>query len=186
MREKVQLTNDNRHIQQFKATYDKLFYEFHQAMFEEYKNLKETYIAEYQDNYQMNLNEKQANIDGFLETIEEKKKQVGELERFKAQNQSCIQRFFEMKTRLRYYKTYLKGWQAWFKRRKEKKRVAAYTRNHIYRMKMKSCFRQLRAICHEEGRKKIKEWQADFQNKLETEKLTMWSSKVDQLMLYMA
>jgi hypothetical protein len=53
-------------------------------------------------------------------------------------------------------------------------------------MKMKSCFRQLRAICHVDGREKIKVWQADFQNKLETEKLTMWSSKVDQLMLYMA
>lgn len=79
-------------------------------MFEEYKNLKENYSVEYQDNYQINLNEKQANIDDFKETIEEKKQQVTELERFKAQNNSCIQRFFEMKTRMRYYKTYLKGW----------------------------------------------------------------------------
>ena len=48
--------------------------------------MKETYIAEYQDNYQINLNEKQANIDGFIETIEEKKAQVAELEKLKAQN----------------------------------------------------------------------------------------------------
>jgi len=60
-------------------------------MFEEYKNLKENYSVEYQDNYQINLNEKQANIDDFKETIEEKKQQVTELERFKAQNNSCIQ-----------------------------------------------------------------------------------------------
>ena len=42
-------------------------------MFEEYKFMKEEYIVEYQNNYQINLNEKQANIDSFIETIEEKK-----------------------------------------------------------------------------------------------------------------
>lgn len=44
----------------------------------------------------------------------------------------------------------------------------------------------MRNICHIEGQQKIKEWQAVFKQNLETEKLTMWSSKVDQLMLYMA
>lgn len=66
---------------------------------------------------------------------------MAELEKFKAQNNSAIARFFEKNQKMRYYRIYMKGWQAWFKRRKEKKRVAAYTRNHIYRMKMKSCFR---------------------------------------------
>jgi hypothetical protein len=44
----------------------------------------------------------------------------------------------------------------------------------------------MRTICHNDGKKKIKDWQAVFRNEMETEKLTMWSSKVDQLMLYMA
>jgi len=35
--------------------------------------MKEGYIADYQTNYQINLNEKQANIDEFIETMEEKK-----------------------------------------------------------------------------------------------------------------
>ena len=110
IREKIPLTNDNKHIQSYKAVYDKLFYEFHQAMFEEYKIMKDGYICEYQDNYQINLNEKQANIDQFIETIEDKKRQVGDLEKVKSQNNSSIRRFFEMKTRARYYKTYLKAW----------------------------------------------------------------------------
>jgi|TARA_B110001450_G_C17208750_1_gene314528 hypothetical protein len=44
----------------------------------------------------------------------------------------------------------------------------------------------MRSICHHDGREEIKRWKLSFQNNLETEKLTMWSSKVDQLMLYMA
>ena len=38
--------------------------------------MKEGYISDYQTNYQINLNEKQANIDEFLETMEDKKNQM--------------------------------------------------------------------------------------------------------------
>ena len=59
--------------------------------------MKEAYIVEYKNNYQINCNEKQANIDQFIETIEEKKSQVFNLEKVKDQNNSCIQRFFDLK-----------------------------------------------------------------------------------------
>ena len=52
--------------------------------------MKEAYIFEYKNNYQINCNEKQANIDQFIETIEEKKSQVFNLEKVKDQNNSCI------------------------------------------------------------------------------------------------
>lgn len=35
--------------------------------------MKEAYIDDYKSNYQININEKQANIDEFLATIDEKK-----------------------------------------------------------------------------------------------------------------
>ena len=44
IREKIQLTNDNKHVQGFKSTYDKLFLEFQSNLFEEYKLMKESYI----------------------------------------------------------------------------------------------------------------------------------------------
>jgi hypothetical protein len=40
---------------------------------EEYKLMKEGYGLDYQNNYQINLNEKQTNINEFLETINDKK-----------------------------------------------------------------------------------------------------------------
>lgn len=48
----------------------------------EYRQMKEAYIKDYQYNYQMNLEEKQNNIDEFLNvTIENKKSQSFNLEK---------------------------------------------------------------------------------------------------------
>ena len=73
IREKIQLTNDNKHVENFKAAYDRVFREFQEKLMAEYKMCKETYIAEYQENYQVNLTAKQDNISQFMETIEDKK-----------------------------------------------------------------------------------------------------------------
>ena len=51
IREKIQLTNDNKHVQGFKSNYDRLFQEFQSNLFEEYKLMKEAYIIEYKNNY---------------------------------------------------------------------------------------------------------------------------------------
>ena len=43
----------------------------------EYKMMKQSYITEYQENYQENLMQKQSNIDSFMEdTIGDKKKWI--------------------------------------------------------------------------------------------------------------
>ena len=77
-------------------------------------------------------------------------------------------------------------WKAYHKRKKEKMRVAAYTRNTIYRNSLTRFLRGWRAVTHQEGKERIHREEKVFRQNLETEKLTMWSSKVDQLMLYMA
>lgn len=41
-------------------------------------------------------------------------------------------------------------------------------------------------MSHEDGKLRIANEEVIFRKNLEKEKLTMWSSKVDQLMLYMA
>ena len=54
--------------------YDQLFSQFQEQMIEEYREMKEGYINDFKDNFQVNLNEKQANIDESIETIEQKKR----------------------------------------------------------------------------------------------------------------
>lgn len=186
IREKIQLTQDNRHVQLFKSRYDQLFAEFHEKLFAEYKGVKESYVQEYQDNYQMNLNEKQANIDQFVETIDDKKQQVFSLDKLKEQNMSCLARFLEIKHRLYMYKICLKVLKAHTKRNREKKRVAAYSRNTVYRNSLSRFFKGWATATHAWGKERINSEEAVYRRNLETERLTMWSSKVDQLMLYMA
>jgi hypothetical protein len=91
-----------------------------------------------------------------------------------------------MRRRLFYYRVFLKFWKAYVKRRREKKRIAAYSRNTIYRNNLTRYFRSWRNISHEWGKERINREEIVFRKNLEREKLTMWTSKVDQLMLYMA
>ena len=90
IREKIPLTNDNKHVVAFKSTYDRLFHDFHATLLKEYNTMKEGYICDYQANYQSNLNEKQANIDQFEQTISDKKDTMTELETKKGQDISCL------------------------------------------------------------------------------------------------
>ena len=73
MRQKIALTNDNKHIQSFKSTYDRLFKEFQGNLMAEYALMKEAYIQDYKNNYQININEKEANVYEFVATIDDKK-----------------------------------------------------------------------------------------------------------------
>lgn len=76
------MRDGNKHIQAFKHTYDTLFAEFQMKLMSEYRLMKQTYIAEYQENYQENLTQKQSNIDSFMDdTIGDKKKWAITLEK---------------------------------------------------------------------------------------------------------
>ena len=91
-----------------------------------------------------------------------------------------------MKQRLYYYNVFFKNWKIYHKRRKEKQRVNAYYKNTHYRKSLRKFFRGWRDVSHQWGKDRIKREEVVFRKNMETEKLTMWTSKVDQLMLYMA
>ena len=73
----------------------------------------------------------------------------------------------------------------YLKRKREKKRIGAYTRNTIHRNKMKRFFKNWQVVSHSWGQERIAKESAEYKLDLETERLTMWTSKVDQLMLYL-
>ena len=49
----------------------------------EYALMKEAYIQDYKNNYQININEKEANVYEFVATIDEKKQQCFDLDKSK-------------------------------------------------------------------------------------------------------
>ena len=147
--------------------------------------MKETYIAEYQENYQMNLNQKFENIEAFKETIQSKKDQLVELQKLKSQNVSMMQKFFHLKIRAYYFKICMHAWKKYLIRQRKKNRIAAYTRNTIHRNRMKRFFKGWQEVSHNWGKERITRESAEYRLNMETERLTMWTSKVDQLMLYL-
>ena len=73
VRQKIPLANDDKHIHSFRTIYDRLFAEFQEKLLNEYRMIKEIYIDGYTQNYNINLAEKQNNIDDFVATINDKK-----------------------------------------------------------------------------------------------------------------
>lgn len=120
IREKIPLTNDTKQVQAFKQAYDRVFAEFRQKLMEEYKLMKQSYVLEFQANYQQNQDEKQSNISEFMQTINTKEEQARDCEKAKEQNISMMQRFFEMKRRIFYYRVCMKSMKKYMKVRKEK------------------------------------------------------------------
>ena len=55
----------------------------------------------------------------------------------------------------------------------------------MYRKKLKAYFDGFYQTCHKEGKERILREEEVFRKNLETDKLTIWTEKVDQLMLYM-
>jgi len=108
------------------------------------------------------------------------------LEKKKGQDISCMQRFFDIKKRETYQRTYWNYWMKFHVHKKSKTRKMNYAKNFFYRKQLKWAFILLRDLSSEEGKERIKREEKIFRQTLETEKLTMWTSKVDQLMLYMA
>ena len=84
-----------------------------------------------------------------------------------------------MKQRLFYYRICIKFWKSYVKRRREKARKAAYSRNTIYRNRLTRVFREWRTATHEWGIERINSEEDVFRKQLEREKLTVWTSKVD-------
>jgi hypothetical protein len=90
-----------------------------------------------------------------------------------------MERFFAMKQRKFYFRVCIKYMRIYVKRRLEKNRKAAYSRNTIYRNRLTRVFRGWRTCSHAWGIERINNSEDSFRKDLERQKLTMWTSKVD-------
>jgi len=97
-----------------------------------------------------------------------------------------MQKFFQKRIRNYYFKICMRGLKVYLKRQKEKHRIEAFTRNTIYRNKLKRFYQEWFNVSHQWGKERISRETAEYRLNLETERLTMWTSKVDQCMIYMA
>lgn len=78
-----------------------------------------------------------------------------------------------------YYRVCLKYWKKYVKRKKGKKRLNAYLRNKHYRKHLKEVFKGWQKVSHQWGKERIAKESAEYRLNLETERLTVWTQKVD-------
>jgi hypothetical protein len=90
-----------------------------------------------------------------------------------------MQRFFDMRIKKFYYRIVWKHLMINRKAGKEKKRIRYYFRNALYRKKLQRLFKEWQKVSHSDGKDRITREEKVFRKNLETEKLTMWTSKVD-------
>lgn len=129
--------------------------------------MKQQYIADYSQNFNDNMNEKQANISGFIDAIKTKKTDLSKLQDVKDQNKAKMLKFFEKRNKTFYWRVCMKHWLTYWKNKKEKKRIWAYRRNTLYRAKLCRIFKGMFAVQHEKGRKRILEETKEHREKLE-------------------
>lgn len=69
---------------------------------------------------------------------------------------------------------------------KRGKRLKAYSKNYMYRRKMRKLFYNWRAVSHQWFKKRINKEAIDYEKKQRDKELTQWDKEVDALKVYMA
>jgi hypothetical protein len=110
--------------------------------------MKDGYINDFKNNFQINMNEKQANIDEFIETIEQRKKTRQELKDLKSRNLSYIIRSVTKKNRTFQLSVVFKAWLVYHSWKQQKHRVATYSRNTVTRGKLKRIYNEWQKYSH--------------------------------------
>ena len=105
-------------------------------------------MTDYQINYDQNSSRRDNRLVEMNMAIEGQVEYAKELERTHEQQQSCLNRFFTQKCNLFRLKMVWKNWRYYFAIYKRKNRLAAYTRNTLYRKKMKRLFASWRGVTH--------------------------------------
>ena len=147
--------------------------------------MRNTYMGEYQHNFNQNSSRRDDRIAEMNGSIDTQESSIKDLHKVDELQESCLNRFFTMKQNLYYYRICMKAWLFYHKVQKRKNRLAAYTRNKIHRGKMRRLFESWRAVSHQEFKERMDNEKTNFRMELESKMLVKWSTKVDQLLVYM-
>ena len=143
-------------------------------------------MGEYQLNYDHNSSRRDDRLVEMNMAVENQVDYSKEIEREMEQQQSCLNYFFTQKSDGFRLKLVMKAWRSYFAVYKRKARLAAFTRNNLYRKKMKRLFTSWRGVTHEEFTVRLDHEKTTFRTELESQILVQWSTKVNALLLYVA
>ena len=180
------MPNDNKHMLSFKKVYDRLFKDFKDKLVQEYAQMKHSYLSDYEQNYQANLTDKNGHIKEIENHIADKE---AEIESKKERYKELKQKIFGL-LRLKYNTFIMRvyyGEMIYFAQlSKREKRLCHYSKNFMYRRKMRKLFYNWRAVSHRWFKKRINKEAIEYERKQRDKELTQWDKEVDALKVYMA
>ena len=114
--------------------------------------------------------------EGHLEQMGNKNKHI----------RGLIYRLLEGKYHQYLERTLIKQWKEYVVESKKQKRLSAYSKNFMYRRRMRLLFRSWKSISNEWGKERINNELLNYENQQRQIHLEGWNQKVDALKLYMA
>lgn len=143
-------------------------------------------MQEYDQNLQENQHEKQTNIEEMQALIGEKEDHLDGLNTKSKHMRNLLYRLVEGKYHQYLERMLINQLKEHVKQAKHMRRQTAYSKNFMYRRKMRLLFRSWKTISNEWGKERINNELLAYENTQRHVHLDAWNQKVDALKLYMA
>jgi hypothetical protein len=186
VRERIPLPNDNKHILTFKKVYDRLFKEFKEKLVQEYTMMKTAYLSEYESNFQANVSDKNSHIKEIENHIGDKEDDISEK---KEQYEALKHKIFSLlkqKYNLHVKKVFFNEILYHTEMIKREKRLNAYSKNFMFRRKVRLLFCSWRGVSHQWFKERINREAVEYERSQREKELAGWDKEVDALKVYMA
>ena len=119
-------------------------------------------MSEYQENFNQNSSRRDDKIHEMNAAIEFQDNNIKDLLKNEEHQESAMTRFFTMKQNAYQMRMIWKSWLHYTKVQKRKSRVAAYTRNKLFRRKLRRLFESWRGVSHEWFKERINVEKQEF------------------------
>ena len=148
VRERIPLPNDNKHILTFKKAYDRLYKEFKDKLVQEYQMMKTSYLVEYEQNFQANVNDKNSHIKEIQNHIADKEDDISEKKEAYETLKHKIFTLLKNKYNMHVKKVFFNEILYHTELARREKRLNAYSKNYMFRRKVRLLFCSWRGVTH--------------------------------------
>ena len=180
------MQNDNKHMLAYKKCYDRMFKEFKDKLAQEYTLMKNTYMQEYEQNYQLNLQDKNDHIKEIKNHISKKDEDIALRKEQYDELKNKVFTFLRNKYNLFMKRVFYNEMLYFAELSKREKRLKAYSKNYMYRRRVRLLFCSWRGVSHQWFKKRINKEAIEYERTQRDKELIHWDKEVDALKVYMA
>lgn len=143
-------------------------------------------MEEFTQNYEANVQRKDDKIAEVNAEIEHQNAMIDDLKLQKDKQKSCMSRFFKQRADQYKSRAVIAVWLRKYKIKKSQNRIAAFTRNTMYRRKMRTLYENWRKVAHCRFKKELELAESVYKQREEDANLNIYAHQVEALNLLKA